>query len=145
MEKNEMEEILCSNCGHFFPANPRIKNQKYCKRPKCQRARRAAWQRNKLATDPEYRVDQKLSWQKWAKSHPDYWNLYRKNHPEKTERNRMLQAIRNRNRKKQAPMIAKMDASKPLQFSPVGEFFLVPLIAKMDALKVKIIPVSGNL
>jgi len=57
----------------------------------------------------------------------------------------MLQAIRNRNRKKQAPMIAKMDASKPLQFSPVGEFFLVPLIAKMDALKVKIIPVSGNL
>jgi len=137
-----MDEIPCGNGGHFFPPNPRIKNQKYCGKPECQRARKAAWQRRKKAADPDYREGQKLSRQKWAQSHSDYWRIYRSEHPQKTERNRILQTIRNRRRSKRNPLIAKMDASKPLYFKAIGLFYLVPLIAKMDALKVNIIPIS---
>jgi len=96
-----------------------------------------------MATDPDYRADQKLSRQKWAKSHPHYWRNYRTQNPEKTDRNRVLQRIRNNRRSKPQPLIAKMDASKCFHFKPGGQFYLVPLIAKMDALRVKIYPVSG--
>jgi hypothetical protein len=96
-----------------------------------------------MTTDPDYWEGQKLSWKKWAKCHPDYWRTYRHVHREKAERNRMLQTIRNRRRLKPDQLIAKMDASKSLPFWPVGQFYLVPLIAKMDALKVKIYPISG--
>jgi hypothetical protein len=138
-----MDEIVCCNCGLFFTPDPRNKNQKYCGKAQCQKARRAAWQRNRMATDPGYRGDQKLSRQKWARSHPDYWRNYRTQNPQITSRNRVLQRVRNRRRLKQKPLIAKMDASKCLAFKPFGQFYLVPVIAKMDALKVRIYPISG--
>ena len=34
--------------------------------------------------------------------------------------------------------IAKLDASNPVDFQPVGQFWLVPVIAKLDARKVNI-------
>ena len=49
-----MEQILCVYCGDFFDPSPRHKNQTACKRAKCQRAKKAAWQRHKLKTDPIY-------------------------------------------------------------------------------------------
>jgi macrodomain Ter protein organizer (MatP/YcbG family) len=52
-----------------------------------------------MRTDPDYRFNQRLSSQTWAKAHPGYWRAYRKRHPEKAERNRLLQAIRNRRRR----------------------------------------------
>ncbi len=67
-------------------------------RPACRRARKAAWKRNKMQTDPDYRYNHKLSNQKWAKAHPGYWKDYRSRHPEYVERNRILQAVRNRRR-----------------------------------------------
>ena len=36
-------------------------------------------------------------------------------------------------------MIAKMDASKPDRFEILGQFWMVPVIAKMDASKINII------
>lgn len=138
-----MEEIPCYSCGHFFVPNPRNKNQRYCGKARCQKARKAAWQRNKMAIDPDYRADQKLSRQKWARSHPDYWRNYRKQNPQITDRNRILQRIRNKRRLKQKPLIAKMDASKRFPFKAFGQFYLVPVIAKMDPVKVKMYSVSG--
>jgi hypothetical protein len=41
-----------------------------------------------------------------------------------------------------ATVIAKVDASKPNKFSPVGQYYLVPMIAKVDALKVRIYEIS---
>jgi hypothetical protein len=139
-----MEEIPCCNCGELFTPSPRHKNQRFCKKPDCQRARKAGWQRNKIETDPEYKANQKQSHQQWLLANPDYWKEYRKKNPEKVERNRILQTIRNRRRSKShdlnaktdAPLIAKMDASKPNDFKLVGQFWLVPVIAKMDALKI---------
>lgn len=39
------------------------------------------------------------------------------------------------------PMIAKMDSSKSDNFKVLGQFWLVPVIAKMDALKVNIVKI----
>jgi hypothetical protein len=66
----------------------------------------------------------------------------------KAERNRIGQALRNR-RARSSPdatdvdptLIAKMDASKSDNFQILGQFWLLPVIAKMDALKVNIIKI----
>jgi hypothetical protein len=152
-----MEEVSCCHCGRYFIPDPRQKHPRYCGKPACQRARKAAWQRDKIRGDPDYRANQKRCQQDWCKAHPDYWKGYRQRHPGQARRNQDLQRVRNTRRRSRgrgdptgtkASMIAKMDASNPfgasgrMAFS--GQFWLVPVIAKMDALKVNIygIPVS---
>jgi hypothetical protein len=143
-----MEQVLCVYCGDYFDPSPRHKSQTACKKVKCQRARKAAWQRHKIKTDPDYRFNQKVCQKQWAEANPGYWKEYRKKNPEKAERNRILQAIRNRRarssplkRKTDMSVIAKMDASKPDNFEVLGQFWMVPVIAKMDTLKVNILKI----
>ena len=137
-----MEEIVCCSCGDVFERSARHKNQCYCWKPACQRARKAAWKRHKMRTDADYRFTQRASNKKWARSHPGYWKAYRRDHPEKAERNRLLQSIRNRRaraaqcvQESQEGLIAKMDASNADNFEVLGRFWMVPVIAKMDASK----------
>ena len=119
-------------------------------KPACRRAKKAAWKRHKMATDPDFKLDQKLSNQKWAQNNPGYWKDYRQRNPRKAQRNRTLQLVRNRRRaehgsaerKVDFPSIAKVDASIANNFSFVGQFWLVPVIAKVDALKVNIFEIS---
>ena len=139
-----MEEIVCCSCGDVFERSVRHKNQCYCPKPECQRARKAAWKRYKMHSDPDYKFNQTLSNKKWAQAHPGYWKAYRLKHPDKAKRNRMLQTIRNRRRRTQhqngsnEELIAKVDASIVNNFRVVGQYWLVPVIAKVDALKVNI-------
>ena len=141
-----MEEIQCCHCGDFFFKSPRHKQQAYCIKPACRRARKAAWKRMKMREDPEYRLTQKASNKQWAKANPGYWKRYRKRNPEKADRNRILQSIRNRRRSRQGRMdpredlslIAKVDTSIPKKIKVFGQFYMVPVIAKVDALKVYI-------
>ena len=120
-------------------------------KPECRREKKAAWKRHKIATDPDFKRDQKLSNKKWTQNNPGYWKEYRKINPEKAQRNRILQTIRNRrrpnNRKKNTntdiPLIAKVDASISNNLKVVGQFWLVPVIAKVDALKVNIFDISS--
>lgn len=143
-----MDQIPCCHCGDFFTRSPRHKNQVYCMKPACRRARKAAWKRNKMQTDPDYRYNHKLSNQKWAKASPGYWKDYRRRHPEHVERNRILQAVRNRRRTRShqpntdGNLIAKVDALMFNKNRMVGQFYLVPVIAKVDALKVNIFDIS---
>ena len=143
-----MEEGLCVYCGDFFDPSPRHKNQTACRKAKCQRAKRAAWQRHKMKTDPMYSANQKSSQKQWTRANPGYWKAYRKKNPEKVQRNRILQAIRNRKIRSSGSgaqmeegAIAKMDASKGDNFKVLGQFWMVPVIAKMDALKVNIVKI----
>lgn len=143
-----MEQILCVYCGDLFEPSPRHKNQTACKKAQCQRAKKAAWQRHKMKTDPDYKFNQKVCQRQWTEANPGYWKEYRKRNPEKSERNRILQAIRNRRaRSKQGDdhldplLIAKMDASKSDNFEVLGQFWMVPVIAKMDALKVNLLKI----
>jgi hypothetical protein len=141
-----MEEIQCWHCGDLFPKSPRHKEQYYCRKPECRRARKAAWKRKKMKEDTEYRLNQKLSNNKWAEDNPGYWKEYRRRNPEKAERNRILQAIRNRRRPRRSQtdtrgdpsLIAKVDPSMSNKIKVVGQFYMVPVIAKVDALKVYI-------
>lgn len=140
-----MEPIPCVHCGTFFI--PRNHKQNYCTQPICQRARKAAWQRYKMKTDTDYRTQQKLSNEKWVKKNPGYWSRYRRRNPEKAERNRILQHARNRRNRRsdqdpETGVIAKMDARKSYDFDLVGQFYLVPVIAKMDVSKVNIYTIS---
>lgn len=146
-----MEEAPCCHCGAFFKRSPRHKDQHYCMKPECRRARKAAFRREKMRTDEEFRLNQQLSNRKWLKTNPGYWKQYRHEHPEKVARNRQLQIIRNRSRG-QAPksgpaagdgVIAKIDASKSNKFSPIGRYYLVPMIAKIGALKVRIYEITA--
>ena len=144
-----MEPIPCVNCGTFFI--PRNCKQNYCTKAECQRARKAAWQRYKLKYDDDYRTQQHLSQQKWLQAKPGYYRSYRRRNPDKVQRNRALQTIRNRrnrqrfSRKKLADnaLIAKMDARKFCHFNMVGQFYLVPVIAKMDVSRVNIYTISN--
>ncbi len=119
-------------------------------KPECRRAKNAAWKRHKMATDPKFKEDQKLINKKWAQSHPDYWKEYRKNNPKKVERNRALQTVRNRRRaekresesKGKTKVIAKVDSSISNNFALLGRFWVIPVIAKVDALKVNIYEIS---
>ena len=144
-----MEPIPCCHCGDFFTPSPRHKNQVYCMRPACRRARKAAWKRNKMQTDSDYSFNQKLSNQKWARDHPDYWRNYRREHPEYVKRNRILQTVRNRRQRCShqshvgCDSVAKVDASIFNKNRLIGQFYLLPVIAKVDALKVNIFDISS--
>jgi len=145
-----MEQIPCVNCGKFFI--PRNRSQNYCTDPDCRRARKAAWQRYKMKSDTDYRTQQRLSQQKWLRDNPGYWKRYRQKNSDKAERNRILQTIRNRRNRQPEPrpdnphnpLIAKMDARNSNHFNLVGQFYMVPVIAKMNVSKVNIYGVSGT-
>lgn len=135
--------------------NIRCKNQKYCGSPACQLARKAAWQRNKLKTDHNYKTRQKKCKHRWRKNYPanKYQHEYRIDNPDYTEDNRAKQLERNRKRaKKQAfnqsvEKIVKMDALA--QESPVYQMKTYQLdasaqkIVKMDTLIVQFIAAQG--
>lgn len=141
-----MEEIPCLCCGRFFL--PRNRKQQYCSLPVCQKARKRNWHRDKLQNDAEYRDSQRLSQQKWRRENPDYYQKYRAAHPEKAERNRILQRIRNKRRRglsaKKTKLIAKMDARNTSANVLSGHYWLVPVIAKMDVAKIFIHAISAD-
>ena len=134
----------CVHCRRLFKANPRVKNQKYCNHEICQRARKSRWQQRKMDSDADYRQNQKDSQQTWQTQHPDYWRQYRDSHPQYRERNRMLQ--KQRDAKRRAKHLAKMDSLKRLKQIKPGTYYLIPCtgnLAKMDALTQKINVISA--
>jgi len=140
----------CIHCGKSFSPNPRIRNQRYCTDSSCQKARRAKWSREKMASDPDYKDNKKVSQERWLARHPGYYKKYRAKHPEYVKRNRLLQLMRNSRRRKNktSKMIAKIDALTGGLFSRKGELFkLIPqgygVIAKMNSCIVKLIPYKG--
>jgi len=145
-----MDPIPCTCCCTFFI--PRNKTQFFCSSRICQRARKALWQKQKLATDPDYQQQQYISQQKWLSKKNGYWKEYRSKNPEKVAKNRSLQRIRNlKNRggaqdsgSSKSVLIAKMDARKGFSHKLSGQYWLVPMVAKMDAVKIFIATVPVN-
>lgn len=135
--------FVCANCQRTFPREPTVKNQRYCGAEECQRARKRIWQQQKLVTDPDYKANQRACQAEWNDKNPGYYREYRQKHSQYCERNRILQRLRNA----RARPVAKMDASKPAPITRPGTFYLVPLIAKMDASaqKIVIIPLDTSM
>ena len=140
--------FICLACGKEKEQSPRSNGrQSYCGLKSCQKARKASSQRHRLSVDSDYRANQRRCYQAWAKNNPEYWDDYRKSHPQYVERNRLLQRQRNQKRRAanasraNTDVIAKMDAldfGNGLKLHGNVECWLIPVIAKMDALKVKI-------
>ena len=133
------DPLPCVNCGTFFV--PRNQDQNYCSNKACQRARKANWEKQQRRTNPSFNQNRRLSQKKWLENTPGYWKDYRHRNPGQVERNRTLQKVRNRSRKseKSAPskiVIAKTDARRSPEINLSGPFWLVPVIAKTDAVKI---------
>jgi hypothetical protein len=97
-----------------------------------------------MDSDTDYRQNQKDSQQTWQTQHPDYWRQYRDSHPQYRERNRMLQ--KQRDAKRRAKHLAKMDSLKRLKQIKPSTYYLIPCtgnLAKMDALTQKINVISA--
>lgn len=138
----------CVHCGDEFEPDKRVRDQKYCGKEDCQRTRRAIWRRGKMMTDPDYRDNQKRCQTEWLEKNKGYYKKYRERHPEKAERNRILQKGRDAIRRKNGlnKLLAKIDAIQDRLSRPCGGIFrIVPqgdeLLAKIDAMTVELIPV----
>jgi hypothetical protein len=158
----ELSVFICVHCGRAVPRNRRLREgcQAYCGREKCQRARRAAWKRRKIADDPDYRCNHNEANRSWRQAHPDYWKQYRSTHPGAVLRNRELQRARRRRLPDTMPAVwvddaghvAKVDAFDSVQPAVTtgttgnfrGDFWLVPCVAKVNALLVRIVVISPD-
>jgi hypothetical protein len=156
-----MSQDICVNCGGSFKRHRT--DQQYCPMDNCQKARKAAWQRKKLNQNPAYKKDQRQANKDWQDKTPGYWQAYRKNNPEKVERNRILQRTRNQRRririqdakslrsttdsaviKETSKLIAKIDVGKVNYHQRFNEFWIVPVIAKMDVVRAHILFISDK-
>jgi hypothetical protein len=95
-----------------------------------------------MATDPDYQANRRESQKKWLERNRGYWREYRSRHPDYCQRNRLLQ--KRRDTKRRLQNLAKMDASEQLLSIKAGTYYLLPRLAKMDALaqKVLLIPAA---
>ena len=144
----------CKNCGRLYRQNPRIKNQKYCGREECQRARKAAWQREKMSVDPMYRENQKRAQETWRNDHPDCWKKYREKNQKCREKNREKQKERDVKRKQKrekmdtsSPNLAKMDTFEGKNQIKPGRYYIISVesdLAKIDPLKSEIYIISDG-
>jgi len=131
-----MSQKICKCClNPIVPLNPRIKNQQYCGNESCQRARKAAWQRKKMAIDQDYKEDQYDRQKNWRKANPDYYREYRRRNTEYTKRNREQQ--RERDKRKREGCLAKMDAKNARSNNSLRVYQLCLNLAKMDAAEPK--------
>lgn len=139
-------KIRCAHCRCLFLPDPRVKTQRFCSNKTCQRARKTLWQRDKMATDPDYRANQRDSQSSWQRRHRDYWRQYRQRRADYAERNRLLQ--QHRDHRPRVPQALKMDASPPVSVLQPGIYHLIPEVVpglvKMDVLshKCRLIPIT---
>ncbi len=138
MVKNTMKtKIKCVNCRRIVPANPRVKNQKYCNRKACQRVRKNKWKQSKITSDQDYKNDQRDYHKQWIEQHPGYYRNYRKQNPGYCGRNRELQ--KKRDKKHRLKRSCKRDALKQLSAIKPGTYRLIPFNKKRDTLEGQII------
>ena len=138
---------VCSNCGKLFLPCRSVPGQSFCGNPACQRARKRIWQKQKLASDTDYRDNQKSSQKAWRAANSEYMREYRAHHHDYVVKNRIQQSERNKSRKKilepaailtpsSSSLIVKMDEIKSALSSllvPMQPTFFNPgFIVKMD-------------
>lgn len=140
----------CTCCRRIRPRNMRVKSQRYCGDRRCQQMRKSKWQHQKEQSDAEYKLNKKQSQHLWLEKNPGYWKGYRKRHPHYCERNRRLQQQRDKSRYGRCNVsvggnLAKMDTLNGVLNDRTGRYIISPAagnLVKMDALIVKIVPVS---
>jgi hypothetical protein len=72
-----MKQRVCPYCAQEFLRSRFHPNQIVCSAPDCQRRRRTAYHRRKLAEDADYRAQCADSKAKWKENNPNYFHRYR--------------------------------------------------------------------
>jgi hypothetical protein len=72
-----MAQAICASCSRPFSIRPQTPTQTFCSEAECQRRRRQAWNKHKLANDADYRANQLAAERAWHARNPDYWPAYR--------------------------------------------------------------------
>lgn len=122
----------CFNCHHFFTPDYRnVKRQKYCNRPECRKASKAASQHRWLQKKENcnyFRGDRNVHRvQQWRKKHPGYW---RRKSPE--DKNALQDSLSEKEEKKQE--VSKQLTASALQDVLNGQHaVLIGLIAQFCA------------
>lgn len=68
---------LCINCRNLFEAARNVPNQSYCSEVLCQKERKKRWTSEKMASDSDYRNNQRKAQKSWQLMNPEYWKKYR--------------------------------------------------------------------
>ena len=117
------ESFVCRGCSRQLAKNPRLagREQGYCKRRQCQRHRRTRWQREQMRANGEFRAEQRAAEKLARQKDAGYYSKYRERHPEQLERNRLLQAERDRRRRTKAVCLpATIDGEPALPVEETG-------------------------
>lgn len=132
LEKNCLE----CHCLFFLCRNP---EQMYCKNKTCQQRRKNRWRQQKNQNDSDYKNNKAQANHRWQLKNTGYWRHYREQHPEYVALNRtQQQQRRQKNAMEVSPRVAKSDALTSFSLIQSGSCNLVPVVAKSDALHVKI-------
>jgi len=123
----------CNACGRLFQPCRKVKSQRYCSKPSCQRERKRRWQSRKRTEDPAYRASQRDAHKRWQANNRHYWRDYPKRHSDYELGNRERQRERNRLSRQKSEPIAKMDALVPEMLVIPVRYRLVPLEAEVIA------------
>ncbi|MDA2931484.1 hypothetical protein MYX84_16325, partial [Acidobacteria bacterium AH-259-O06] len=73
-------EQQCPYCQKWFIPSCYRPQQRVCSRGECQRRRRSDYHRQKLVSDPEYRLVCRDSQEKWRARNAGYQKRYRQTH-----------------------------------------------------------------
>src|SRR5262249_62325086 len=83
-----MEKRRCAACGEAFRPCPRVRDQTYCGKEECRRARRRRWQRAKRGEDADYRDNQVRAQRAWSGENRSYWRADRSEDPQDEQEKR---------------------------------------------------------
>lgn len=104
-----------------------------------------------MNTDQEYRDEQREAQRLWQQNNPDYWKHYQRNRQNCSEHDRQLQRQRDKTDQKcdssTRAAIVKMDTLERIFNDTTKTYLISPEqgnSVKMDALEVKIIPVTAR-
>ena len=126
-----MQKRRCRACRKMFVLKAQAPGQCFCEDERCQKERRRRWQKKKRHSDADYRDNERRAQRSWTERHPEYWQDYRREHPEYAERNRQQQRDRDRRRRGvngAQPVLANEDASPAILPLPSGTYDLKPVL-----------------
>ena len=97
-----MEKRRCVVCRKTFTPTGRVRDQRFCALPECQKERRRRGQKKKRRRDEDYQENDERAQREWTKKHPGYFKAYRESHPDYTEKNLQQQRQRDAKRREAA-------------------------------------------
>jgi|MudIll2142460700_1097286.scaffolds.fasta_scaffold30742_1 hypothetical protein len=109
LKETKMRGKHCPYCKNPFTPNPKVRHrQKTCGDPDCQKALKkdnnARWRKE----NPDYSRHDYPRVKAWLDCHPDYLKQYRAAHPEYVQKNREAKKLRDRRRRLQVDIQAKI-------------------------------------